>query len=50
MGNHFSRWFIYANDITLVAHSADALNVEGFVSFMQRNLHLTQIKLNVGTS
>ena len=26
MGNHFSRCFIYADDITLVAHSAYALN------------------------
>ena len=27
MGNHFSGCFIYADDITLVASSADALNV-----------------------
>ena len=47
MGNQFSGCFIYADDITLVAPSADALNAM-FMSYMQGNmiLHSTQIKLN----
>ena len=49
MGNHFSGCFIYADDITLVALSAYALNAMlKILSYMQENmiLHSTQIKLN----
>ena len=31
MGNHFSGCFIYANDITLVAPTADALNAISWI-------------------
>ena len=49
MGNLFSGCFIYADDITLVAPSADALNAMlKVVCYMQGNmiLHSTQINLN----